>query len=106
MRVTDAGTVPVLAMLNALPGCLSTEPAVPEASEGQAVAISKALYDALEENPAAVLDPAIPWPDDYLRPSATYDECMAHAAAWAEADGNPLLDKALQLCERRHLDGQ
>ena len=96
------GILFTLTLLSGLPGCASTEPAEPAESERQAVAISKPLYDALNENAAAVLDPMTPWPDEYLLPSETYLECAAHAAAFADPDSYPLLEKALQICQRRH----
>jgi hypothetical protein len=76
-------------------------PATPEDVEKGSVPISKELYDALQIDQLAVYDPSNPWPDNYLTPSESYEECANLAIPFAEYDQVFLL-KALQLCERRH----
>ncbi|MDJ0907901.1 MAG: hypothetical protein QNI99_01825 [Woeseiaceae bacterium] len=91
----------LLLMICGLPGCTSTEEITPE--DRQAVAVNKAVYDAIVAAPTAVFDPSTPLPDDFLAPSTSYEDCANHAIPFSDVD-EVLLVKALQLCERRHLD--
>ncbi len=83
-------------------GCTTTEPVA--TGERQAMAIRKALYDAYESDPFAVTDPDIPWPDDYLWPSTTYEGCAEQALHFGDSSDNVFRLKALEVCERRHLE--
>ena len=91
----------LLVMICGLAACSSTEQVAPE--ERQAVAVNKALYDAIQAAPTAVFDPSTPLPDDFLPPSTSYEDCANHAIPFSDLD-EVLMVKALQVCERRHLD--
>ena len=91
----------LLLMIGGLAACTSTEQVAPE--ERQAVAVNKALYDAIQAAPTEVFDPSIPLPDDFLPPSTSYEDCAHHVIPFSDLD-EVLMLKALQVCERRHLD--
>ena len=92
----------LLLIATGLLGCATGEPAATEPERRQAVAVSKALYDAVQAGDPSVVDPAIPWPDDYIMPSDTYEECAVHVHRYEELESYVLMAKAQELCERRH----
>ena len=88
-------------------GCTSTSSPSSDSNVPNQISITKELYEALQteswRDQYEIYDPSIPWPDAFLPPSDSYEDCVRHAVPFDGWDGRLML-KALQLCERRHPD--
>lgn len=82
-------------------GCASTETAESVDSEPQSAKVTKALYEAIRDDPISTYSTSKPWPDDYMPASESYEECAFSAIPLRDISEDLML-KGLQVCESRY----
>ena len=86
-------------------GCASTDAPSNGGEAPIGTRVTKKFYEAMQASDivdrARIYDTSIPWPDAFLPPSDSYEECAHHAIPLDNLDYRLLLN-ALRLCERRH----